>query len=166
MDILLTHARLFPNQLRQFLQALGQKVLSLLIGLMMPLLLWLGIGEQAGRAKANPTVGIPEPLLNLIYVNLPAEDNREVPQPTATNRRGLWEKSCPDRERDQLGVETDASSAAHPSVLLMLPDFDGSNLQADCAPAQTVVLAQTLCSSWADPCNFWMNSFAANGLWK
>lgn len=106
MDVLLTHASLFPQQLQQFLQTLGRKILTVLMAVVMPVLLWLGLGE-AGRPKAAAIV-VQESLLNLIYVDLPAEGYQEVPQPAATSRQGLWEKRCSNWEREsQLAVEAE-----------------------------------------------------------
>jgi hypothetical protein len=143
MDILLTHARLFPNQLQQFLQTLGQQVLTLLIAVVMPFLLWFGLGEQPGRAKAVAMT--PKPLLNLIYVALPAEGYQEVPQRAASNRQGLWEKRCPDGEREiQLAVESEDGN----SHLSVLPDFDWSNLRTNSGYLYQTLLPNLDWNSW------------------
>lgn len=137
MDVLLTHASLFPQQLQQVLQTLGRKVLTVLMAVVMPVVLWLGLGG-VGRSKVT-AIAAQEPLLNLIYVNLPAESYREVPQPTATSRRGLWEKCRPDWEREiQLVIGAEGKSFGVTALPFDLCN-DLSDLRTNSHPYQTIL---------------------------
>lgn len=145
MDTLLTHASLFPKQLQQFLETLGHKILALLIAVVMPLVLWLGLAGQPGRHRANPSPGIQEPLSNLVYVNLPPETYREVPQPEATRRRGLWESRMAGEQIAQLVVinsqtDSQAEHQANWQIGVLPPNFDLSNLQTDLSHPYQAIL--------------------------
>jgi hypothetical protein len=143
MDILLAHASLFPDQVRQFFQTFCHKVFTLLIAAVLPLLLWLGLAAQPGRTKATPAIHTQEPLRNLIYVNLPAVGYEEVAQRRASNRRGLWQEIRPDGHREEeLWITTTESNNL--SVRSVLPNFDLSNLRTDLTYSFQTVLPHCL----------------------
>jgi hypothetical protein len=51
LDLWLLQLRLFPRQLWQTLQALAQRCLTVLVGLVMPLVLFLGFSSGLGRSE-------------------------------------------------------------------------------------------------------------------
>jgi hypothetical protein len=112
VDSLLMHVSLFPQQVWQFLQTLGQKVLAAIVAILMPLGFWLGlhIGRNATGSQGNL-----EPLTNLIYLELPAEGYEEVRPADGGDRRGAMQEGRRGRCVELL---IDAAIASGGSVLL------------------------------------------------
>jgi hypothetical protein len=113
-SFLLMHVSLFPQQVWQFLRALGQKVLAAIVAVLMPLSFGLGLTLHE-RSTTDSEVN-PEPLINLIYVELPAEGYEEVPQAGAGDRRGAMQEER--REGRCLELLIDAPMSFSDSVLL------------------------------------------------
>lgn len=89
---------LFPRQVWQFLKALAQKILALILAVLMPLVLGL-IAVEAKQKNQPDLMG------NLLYVALPSEGYVEVRQPEASDRRGLMTERWQGQEQVSLLFE-------------------------------------------------------------
>lgn len=98
MESLLLHASIFPKQLWNFLQSLGQQIVAIGMAVLMPLGLMFGLFPSSGRNHTQSSIAAQATVVNLIHL-LPVETYEEVPQSNAVDRRGQMVERRDDRDR-------------------------------------------------------------------